>query len=469
MKRILLPGIDEPHRESLAYLLVRAGWSVSGLLEDLSRKGGAREAFSAIGISLHEVPDEKEYDFVFFEEGDKERYPYAFTDIMARPLITFQALLEENYGSRQFIGVTGTHGKGTVAAMIAWILEVAGEDPEFLIAGRLVNFKDRKSRGEGSYLVVELDESRESHRLLECQYMLCNFLERDHLESFPTMNDQVHEIQRILEQNRYLRECFVNLDCAGNRRLVEGLAMRPTGYALHHRAEFHGEVSTDSGAVQLTIHRRGEPLGGATLGVAGSYNGINALGAYAVTSRLGIEKGLILEALQSFRGLEDRFSILSGAGRRVIKDVTSHPTGINAVLQEELSEAKGRRIVALLVENWQLFEELFQEYRSALSQVDRLLLFDGQQQNGRPNKALRSKMDEVVPEVDLLSEIEPLLRRIEETSREGDSIYFFGDKDFAKLGDRLVASMVTEKSVLDGEEQQPEMDGPLNLGQEDEE
>ena len=37
----------------------------------------------------------------------------------------------------QSIGVIGTHGKGTVTSMIAWILSVAGRDPSYmsLIAG----------------------------------------------------------------------------------------------------------------------------------------------------------------------------------------------------------------------------------------------------------------------------------------------------------------------------------------------
>ena len=46
-----------------------------------------------------------------------------------------QWLAEQVLAGRWVLGVAGTHGKTTTASLLAWILEVAGREPGFLIGG----------------------------------------------------------------------------------------------------------------------------------------------------------------------------------------------------------------------------------------------------------------------------------------------------------------------------------------------
>src|SRR5438874_5412267 len=59
---------------------------------------------------------------------------------------------------KQSIVVAGTHGKTTTTAMLAWILEVTGRNPSFLVGGIAVNFGGSFQVSDGPDFVIEGDE-----------------------------------------------------------------------------------------------------------------------------------------------------------------------------------------------------------------------------------------------------------------------------------------------------------------------
>ena len=177
------------------------------------------------------------------------------------PVIHRSRVLNELIASRRTIGVTGTHGKGTVSSMITWILECAGLEPGFVIGGRLQNFGINARDGK-DWMIVEVDESDGTHRNFDLDYVVCNFLEPDHLNYYSDWDDIILNMQRFLEENDRLKEVFINLDCEGNRRLAEALRMRPTGYGVEQKTEWRA-VLDGKGQLPIrfeTLHR-GESLG----------------------------------------------------------------------------------------------------------------------------------------------------------------------------------------------------------------
>ena len=57
------------------------------------------------------------------------------------------------------IVIAGTHGKTTTTAMLAWIFQVAGRRPDFLVGGVAPNFADRSyGLGGGEEFIIEGDE-----------------------------------------------------------------------------------------------------------------------------------------------------------------------------------------------------------------------------------------------------------------------------------------------------------------------
>src|SRR5262244_2641252 len=54
--------------------------------------------------------------------------------------------------------VTGTHGKTTTTAILAWIMEKAGYEPAFLIGGIPKDFGQGARLNDSKYFVIEGDE-----------------------------------------------------------------------------------------------------------------------------------------------------------------------------------------------------------------------------------------------------------------------------------------------------------------------
>src|SRR2546427_7251777 len=59
---------------------------------------------------------------------------------------------------KQSIVVAGTHGKTTTTAMLAWLLDVAGRKPSFLVGGIAENFGSSFQVRDGPDFVIEGDE-----------------------------------------------------------------------------------------------------------------------------------------------------------------------------------------------------------------------------------------------------------------------------------------------------------------------
>src|SRR5690606_13466087 len=120
--------------------------------------------------------------------------------------------------------VAGTHGKTTTTSMLAWILDVAGRDPGFLVGGVPANFgvsarlggradtgEGRSSRPAVADFVMEADEydtaffdKRSKFVHYRPTVAVLNNLEYDHADIFPdvaAIQRQFHHLVRIVPGN----------------------------------------------------------------------------------------------------------------------------------------------------------------------------------------------------------------------------------------------------------------------------
>jgi len=75
------------------------------------------------------------------------------------PYLSFpQALRQFALKDKRSIVISGTHGKTTTSALIAWILRSAGKNPGFLIGGISRSLNTGSNAGGGEYFVIEGDE-----------------------------------------------------------------------------------------------------------------------------------------------------------------------------------------------------------------------------------------------------------------------------------------------------------------------
>ncbi len=97
------------------------------------------------------------------------------------PVVPRAEMLGELMRFRYSIAVAGTHGKTTTTSLVASILAEGGEDPTFVIGGRLKSADSNARLGAGHYLVAEADESDASFTHLQPLIAIVTNIDNDHL------------------------------------------------------------------------------------------------------------------------------------------------------------------------------------------------------------------------------------------------------------------------------------------------
>ena len=194
---------------SVAAALRERGFSVTGSDENiyppmsifLEKKGVAvREGYRAENIPA-------DVDVVVVGNAIKRGNPEVEA-VLNRKLfyLSLPEVLKDHFlRGRHNLVVTGTHGKTTTTALLAWIMEKAGRKPGYLIGGLPKNLGQGARLNDSKYFVIEGDEydtaffdkrSKFIHYLPEL--VIVNNIEFDHADIFKNLDEIKLSFRRLL-------------------------------------------------------------------------------------------------------------------------------------------------------------------------------------------------------------------------------------------------------------------------------
>jgi UDP-N-acetylmuramate--alanine ligase len=237
-------------------------------------------------------------------------------------------LLAELVSRQPSIVVAGTHGKGTTAAMIAFVLDRLGQDPAFLIGADVPQLGGNARAGSG-WLVVEGDESDRTVAALRPEIAVLTNVELDHHATFASEAE--------------LRSLF------------------------------------DDWLATVPRVVRGDELPPADVGLAlpGEHNRLNAAAALAALELAGVERAAAEEALRDFRGTRRRFELRGErAGVRVVDDYGHHPTEVAATVAAAREAGAARVLVLFQPHLFSRTRYLADAYGVALAAADAVCVTD---------------------------------------------------------------------------------------------
>ena len=177
-------GIGGSGMGGIAEVLLNLGYAVQG--SDLKRQRGdaAPDAASARAITIGHARREhrRRRRGGGLQRGAARQPGSARRRSRARiPVVPRAEMLGELMRFRYSIAVAGTHGKTTTTSLIASVLAEGGEDPTFVIGGRLKSAGSNARLGAGRYLVAEADESDASFTHLQPLIAIVTNIDNDHL------------------------------------------------------------------------------------------------------------------------------------------------------------------------------------------------------------------------------------------------------------------------------------------------
>ncbi len=267
-----------------------------------------------------------------------------------------QWLQENVLQGRHVLAVAGTHGKTTTTAMLAWILEQAGQNPGYLIGGVPLNFERSARLGAaGSPFVIEADEydsalfdKRSKFVHYRPRTAILNNLEHDHADIFPDLaaiETQFHHLVRAMPSEGRL---VVNVrEEALQRVLARGCWTPVVGFGA--KKEEPGVLRARGEPQAFDVLRGSLQLGRVEWELIGEHNQLNALAAIAAAEGLGIAPAAAAQALGGFRSVRRRLEqIGSVGGISVYDDFAHHPTAIRTTVEGLRKRIKpSERILAI--------------------------------------------------------------------------------------------------------------------------
>src|SRR6202011_1276872 len=248
---------------------------------------------------------------------------------------------------RHNLVVTGTHGKTTTTALLAWIMEKAGRKPGYLIGGIPKNFGQGARLNDSKYFVIEGDEydsaffdKRSKFVRYLPELVMVNNIEFDHADICNNIDEIILSFKRrlnIVPQNGMVlvngddHNCVeIAKDCLA--QLVE------IGFSKNCAQRIRDVAySPDGSRFQLGDDVYEVPL-------VGEFNVRNAAMAAAAARFYDVPKAKIDNALKSFAGIARRQEVRGEVrGVKVIDDFGHHPTAIAQTLQAWRNRYEGQR------------------------------------------------------------------------------------------------------------------------------
>ncbi|HXG46947.1 MAG TPA: UDP-N-acetylmuramate:L-alanyl-gamma-D-glutamyl-meso-diaminopimelate ligase [Methylomirabilota bacterium] len=360
-------------------------------------------------------------------------------------------LLKEHFirGKRSLV-VTGTHGKTTTTALLAWVFEHNGLNPSYLIGGIPNNFSQGARFTDSEWFIIEGDEydtaffdkrSKFVHYLPEVA--IINNLEFDHADIFENLGAIQTAFKRFINLIPRNGLLLANGDDPNLASLLNVTHCPVKKFGLgeeNHLRAFNlrlGATASEFETPNFKYH----------LNLIGEFNVRNALAVVAAARHCGLKNSQIQEAFSTFRGVKRRLEVRGIAGGvTVLDDFGHHPTAIRETLRALRVRYPSQKV-------WAIFEprsnttrrnvfqtELVDAFAGAdavvVSQVARLeLLQPGERLD--PER-LMSDLKSSGKEAAYLPDADAIVEHIKQHAQGGDVVCVFSNGGFGGIHEKLL-------------------------------
>jgi UDP-N-acetylmuramate--alanine ligase len=449
-------GIGGSGMSGIAEVLVNLGYAVQG--SDL-KAGESTRRLEKLGARVmigHRAGNVAGADVVVVSSAINNENPEVAQALAQRiPVVKRAEMLGELMRFRYSIAVAGTHGKTTTTSLVASVLAEGGEDPTFVIGGRLKSAASNARLGAGRYLVAEADESDASFTHLQPMIAIVTNVDADHLGThggdFGRLKASFVEFLHNLPFYGLAILCSDDPQAAS---LVPLIARPYLTYGFDEPADVRAvNVMRRGGQSAFDVLRPGrEPLS-MTLNLPGRHNVLNSLAAICVATELEIDDDAIRRALAGFQGIERRLQWLGDvevpAGRvTLVDDYGHHPTEIAATMEAARQGWPDRRVVLVFQPHrYTRTRDLLDDFAQVLSGADALIVAEvyaaGEQPiAGADGKALcrairsRGRVEPV-----LLKSLEELPQALADVARDGDLVLTMGAGNVGAAAQELPSAL----------------------------
>ncbi len=265
--------------------------------------------------------------------------------------------------------VAGTHGKTTTSGILAHLLRETGVSFTAFLGGISEDFNSNFLFEGNEYTVVEADEFDRSFLQLEPNVACITSVDADHLDIYGTKTEMLNSFIEFAGQLKSKGKLFVR-----NGIPINGITYGiedDSDYCIRNLRIEHGTYIFDLGTPETLIE-------GVRFNKPGRHNLLNGLVAFAMAIQAGPPPYRLAEALETFKGIQRRFSYhIKEVEFVFIDDYAHHPAEIDAVFQAIQEMHPGKRVVAVFQPHlYSRTQDFALEFATSLAKFDSILLLD---------------------------------------------------------------------------------------------
>lgn len=277
--------------------------------------------------------------------------------------------------ARRFFSVCvcGTHGKTSVAAMLAQGLRDSGRSPWFAVGAECAGLSGVAGEGDERILVAEADESDATLSLYQPDVLVVTNIEFDHAETFADVEALKHCFRQAVENTKlavvYCADDPLAVDvCAGAENAV--------GYGFSENADVRlFDFVERQYSCEFKLAVDGDNVISVSLPVAGRHNALNAAAALTSAAKAGVGLADFAGALSAFVPARRRFEkIIDTPELLVVSDYAHHPSEIITVVSSAEKLGRSGLTAVFQPHRFTRTKALLKDFPPAFDGVDQVVL-----------------------------------------------------------------------------------------------
>lgn len=345
---IHLIGISGLGMSGLAFLLREKGIPVTG--SDLQSTSQAIKLLKAKGVTIyadHRASNVGKAKMVVISSAIPANNPeLVAAKEQGIPVYSRGKFLAELLQGKNVLGVCGSHGKTTTAALCTYLLQKMGYAPGYLLGlhwseqgGKTASWGGSFLWGESPFFVCETDESDGSFVLLQPTWIIVTTVEDEHLDFYGTRGELEKNFANFLKKIPFFGKSLACLDDKGVQRILPILAKenspKARTFGVTDQADISAkEVSLGKTETTFTLMKGEEKIIPVTTNLMGLHNVQNLTAALAWIDILGMDIKKAVPHLTNIPELDRRLKKIGQYGSfDVLDDYAHHPQEIAVTLR----------------------------------------------------------------------------------------------------------------------------------------
>lgn len=347
-----------------------------------------------LGISVHYEDDTNRIPNLFLE---MENTLVVYTPAVPLEHSEYQYFLKRGFAIKKrsevlglitkdtfCFAVAGTHGKTTTSSILAHLLNETGTPLTAFLGGISEDFESNFLFRGAQYSVVEADEFDRSFLKLYPDVACVTSMDADHLDIYGDSASLRKSFQEFTERLKPGGQLFIR----------NGLPLQGTTYGIEDGSDYCiRNLRIEGGTYIFDVVTPRTTITGVKFNKPGRHNLLNGLAAFAMAEQSGNSLDELARALETFKGVQRRFSYhIKSKDFIFIDDYAHHPTEINAVY-DAIREMHPRKSITAVFQP-HLFsrtKDFADDFAESLSKFDTVLLLDIYPAREKPMSGISSE------------------------------------------------------------------------------